>query len=121
RVDAVEIVRLNHQRIAVPSSNVISVPVRHDLSRRRKRAAVQIDLSQAVIRLGDVDELPRRLDDLERLRIDVVLKRPLRQAQAIRIVQSLFGEALLLKLRRPGLEGQSALESSPRVAASDKR
>src|SRR5204862_4563037 len=66
------------------------------------------DRAQAVVRLVDDEDLFRCLDDLERLGIDVILQRSLRQTQAIGIVQSVLGRPLPLEIRRPGLKRQIA-------------
>lgn len=111
RVDAVEIVRLDHKRVAFPSSDGVTVPIRLRLSLTRQRTAVHVDRAEAVIRLGDVENLSRHPGDLYWLWIDVVFKRTLRQAQPIRIVQAILRSALLLELRGPWLERQPVFES----------
>src|SRR6267142_4078234 len=121
RIDAMEIVGLDDKSVTVPSTNGVTVPIRRDLSRRRKRTAVHVEGAGPVIRLGGVENLSRRLDDLHWLRIDVVLKRTLGQAQPIGIVQALRCGALLLELRRPRLEWQPLFESRARVATRYER
>src|SRR5262245_23233447 len=96
------------------------MPVRLYVSQWRKRTAVRIDRAEPVIRFGDVENLSRCLDNLKWLRIDVILKWTLRQAQSIRIVQAILCRALLLELRRPWLKRQSIFESNARVAAPDQ-
>src|SRR5262245_57607074 len=100
-IDAVEVVRLDYKSVAVPSPDGVAVPIRLYVSLRRKRTAIRIDRSEPVIRFGDVENLSRCLDNLKWLRIDVILKWTLRQAQSVRIVQAILCRALLLELRRP--------------------
>ena len=116
-----EIVRFDHESVAIPSCNGVTVPGRSHRTLRRKRTPVHVERAEAVIRLGYVDNLFRCLDDLDWLRIDVVLKRTLRQAQPIRIVQALLRGALLLERRGPWLERQPVFKSRACVAALHER
>src|SRR5215813_14188590 len=77
-IDTVEIVRLDHKNVALPASDRVPMPIGLHCSLRRKRTAVGVNRAKAVIRLGHVENLSWRLDDLHWLRIDVVLKRTLR-------------------------------------------
>src|SRR5215510_2491784 len=88
-IDAVKIIRLDHKGVAFPSPDGVAVPIRLHLSETRKRTAIHVDRAETVIGLGDVQKFSRCLDDFKRLRIDVVLKRTLRKAQPIRIVQAI--------------------------------
>src|SRR5262249_35537771 len=116
-IDAVEIVRLDDKSVAVPSSDGVAMPIRLYFALWRKRTAIRVDRAEPVIRLGDVENLSWCLDNLKWLRIDVILKWTLRQAQSIRIVQAILCRALLLELGRPWLERQSIFESGACVAA----
>src|SRR6266566_2255209 len=51
RINAVEIVRLDHKRVAVPSCNGVTVPGRSHRPHGRKRAAVHVERTETVIRL----------------------------------------------------------------------
>src|SRR5215813_3507288 len=120
-INAMKDVRLNYKRVTIPSSDGITVPIRSHFSKRRKRTAVHIYRAQTVIRFRYVENFFRRLEDLKWLRIDVILKRTLRQAQSVRIVQSLRCSSILLKLSCPRLKRQPIFESRPRVAARHER
>src|SRR5215813_5341203 len=121
RIDPVEIIRFDHKRVAVPFADGVAIPIRLYVALRRQRAAVCVDRAETIIRLGDVQNLSRCLDYLKWLRIDVVLKRTLGEAQPVGIVQAILCGALLLEFCRPWLERQSIFESHTRVAAPDER
>ena len=119
RIDATEVVRLNDQRIAVPSANRVAVPERLRLAEWWQRAAVHVDRAQPVVRFVDDENLRRRLDDLQRLWVDVVLKKTLRETQAVRIVQTAFRGAHLLQVGGPGLERQPSWDSRASTTSAD--
>src|SRR2546426_12767658 len=70
RINAVEIVRLDHKRVPVPSCNGVTVPSRSHRPHGRKGTAVHAEGTETVIGLGNVDNLFRCLDDFYRLGID---------------------------------------------------
>ena len=62
----------------------------------------------------DDQNLRRRLHDLQRLRVNVVLERALRQAQPVGIVQAAFRGAPLIQVRgRPLTSGSTFLIQIP--------
>ena len=100
----VEAERVDDERVAFPPADRVAVVARHEGA--RMRTPVHVDRAQTVVGLVDDEDLLRRLDHLERLRVDMILERALRHAQAVWIVQSVFRCALSLKVRRPRLERQ---------------
>ena len=73
---AAEVVRLDHERVALPSADRVTVPVRLRLTLRRQAPAVGVDRPKTVVRLVDDQGLVRQLDDLSRLRVEMVLHGP---------------------------------------------
>src|SRR4029453_1516935 len=84
---AAEVVRLHNERVTLPAANGVAVPVRLRLTLLGKLTPVGVDGSEAVIRFVHDDYLSWQLNDLARLRVEVIFERPLRQAQRVWIVE----------------------------------
>ena len=119
---AAEIIRLDHERVALPSSDGVTVPVRLRLTLRRERPAVGVDRAKAVVRLVDDENLSRRLNDLSAAADPGGIEADLGGGTAHPgcLPSELCG-ALLLELRRPRLERQPFFESRPGVAERRQR
>src|SRR5262245_2283879 len=76
---AAEVVRLHNQRVTLPVADRVTVPIGLRLTLFGKRAPVHVDGSEAVIRFVHDDDFPRQLNDLARLRVEMVFERPLWQ------------------------------------------
>ena len=95
---AAQVVGLDDERVAVPVSDRVAVPPRLRLTLRRKLAAIEIDVTDAVVGLVlDQDQL-RRLDDLARLRLLMELQESHRHAVGVRIVLRLVHFESLLPI-----------------------
>src|SRR4029450_3582496 len=65
-IDATEIVRLDHERVAFPSSHRVAVPEGLHRSEWWERPAVHVDRAQPVVRFVDDENLRGGLADLQR-------------------------------------------------------
>src|SRR6185295_2836152 len=98
-----------------PAPRGVAIPPGLRLPERRQLPSIRVDESQAVVGLPCDDDQLWRLNDLPRVRVRVERMNAQGQAVRVRIVDAVRGAALLLELRRPGGQRQTALQVGPDI------
>src|SRR5690349_1435264 len=101
RLGSSQVVRLDDQRVAVPSPYRISIPERLDAALRRQRTPIEIDIAKPVVRFVHDRNYAGALHDLPRLAVHVELGQTHRQAIRVGVVNHVRRHALLLQLGGP--------------------
>src|SRR5215471_3600848 len=104
---AAQVVRLDDERVALPMADGIAVPLRLRVALFRQRAAVDVNLAEAVVGFVQHQKLCRRLDDLARLGLLVELRDTHGQAVRVWILLAVERHPLLLQFGGPRCHGQA--------------
>src|SRR5206468_11243524 len=110
-----ETARLNHESIAFPSSDRVSIPPRLGVGAGQGPAVHEYLAKSVICFIHDDDQL-RSLDDLAGLGMIVELHDAHREAMRVGMVLTVVRLPFFHKLGSPGPDGQAALHSRSNVA-----